>query len=183
MNTIKRKQNGPARRPIVERFWPKVDVRGPNECWPWKGCAGPGGYGVIGAGGKYGGMRRASHVSWEIAFKRPFPSQLHCCHHCDNPACVNPAHLFPGTPRENLEDMRRKGRGHRPTKDEVGGENNPRAKLTLAQVREIRSIPAGSESKASIGRRYGVSECTIGFIVRGITWQSELADRLREGAT
>jgi len=92
--------------PLKDRFWAKVDKRGPDECWPWTSITSKG-YGVIYVNPR---KRRASQVSWEIANGRPFPDDMHACHTCDNPICVNPAHIFPGTRSDNLSDASRKGR-------------------------------------------------------------------------
>jgi hypothetical protein len=92
---------------IEERFWSKVERRGPDECWPWKGARGRRGYGQFWLDGK---KRVATQVSWEFEHGRAFPDGLHACHHCDNPPCVNPRHIFPATHSENLRDAYRKGR-------------------------------------------------------------------------
>lgn len=90
-----------------ERFWAKVDKRGPDDCWPWLGGKGTRGYGAVPIGGR---RMRASQASWMIANGKPFPEGMMACHTCDNPPCVNPAHIWPGTMSENLCDARDKGR-------------------------------------------------------------------------
>lgn len=94
---------------MEERFWPKVAKRGPDECWEWTASRTPQGYGKIGRR-KGESPAIASRVSWEM-HNGPIPDGLHVLHRCDNPPCVNPAHLFLGTNADNQRDMRAKGRG------------------------------------------------------------------------
>ena len=96
---------------LAARFWPKVDKRGPDECWPWRACRHPRGYGKIGADAK---TLVASRVAWEIAHQTQIPPGLFVLHSCDNPPCVNPAHLSLGTARDNLIDAISKGRADPP---------------------------------------------------------------------
>jgi hypothetical protein len=92
---------------MLERFWSKVDIRGPDECWPWMAQISRHGYGVFSvAHGKKMPASRfalATVVGW-------IPSELYACHRCDRPACCNPVHLFVGTPKDNTQDAIAKGR-------------------------------------------------------------------------
>jgi hypothetical protein len=109
----------------LERFWEKVDRRGPNECWRWLGTNN-GRYGTLSLNGRTEG---ATRVSWSLANGKPFPEGMCACHTCDNPLCVNPAHLWPGTMRDNMIDAREKGRlprmnfSHCPKGHALEGEN------------------------------------------------------------
>ena len=94
---------------LVKRFWPKVEKTSANECWTWLGAKLPKGYGKIAGRDWRGGWLYAHRVSWEL-HNGPVQDGLWVLHHCDNPSCVNPAHLFLGTNRDNMRDMQRKGR-------------------------------------------------------------------------
>jgi len=149
---------------LEERFWPKVDIRGPDECWEWLAGKMGEGYGVITQGRYDEGKRRAHRVAWELTFG-PIPDGLHVCHHCDNPGCINPAHLFLGNDAENMADSVRKGRSAR-------GERNRHAKLTEEQVISIREEHArGNVTHMELAGKYGVTFGNIGYIVRRETWR------------
>lgn len=143
---------------LVQRFWEKVEIY-PDACWLWTGNTSKG-YGRIRSGRR---MLRAHRVSWEIA-NGPIPEGMDALHTCDNPSCVNPAHLFLGTHLDNMRDSVSKGRMHI-------GENHPSHKLTLSQVRDIISSPLGYRRLASI---YGVNRKTIQRIKKGIKWSGAL---------
>lgn len=94
---------------VQERFWSKVRIGAPDECWEWLAGFGSktGTYGRFSVNGK---VRPATQVAWEIDNCSPFPSGKFACHSCDNPKCVNPSHIWPGGPRENAKDCVAKGR-------------------------------------------------------------------------
>lgn len=168
MNTpIRRKQTPEAiakmvatkesRQPSSERFWSRVE-RGP-DCWNWQGRLGTSGYGQIKIWGK---QWIASRVAWTLVFGQ-IPLGLCVCHHCDNPRCVNPTHLWLGTSQENMADMRQKARASR-------GERNHSAVLTSADVIEIRRLLAAGFKHRELSAQYGVAMSTIAHIATGRSW-------------
>ena len=165
---------GPTPKPPEERFWPKVQVGAIDECWPWVGGRTKSGYGTFGLGSMADGTRRgvmAHRFSYEL-HNGPIPDGLFVCHHCDNPPCVNPAHLFAAPPRMNTLDMHRKGRGFIPVGPALSGEESPASKLTESQVIEMRALYEGGEHRLPvIAMRFGVSKSNVHMIVKRKTWR------------
>ncbi|HUW45137.1 MAG TPA: HNH endonuclease [Dehalococcoidia bacterium] len=159
------------RKSFEERFWEKVDRRGSDECWEWKAHRNSGGYGAFRVGHRGLDRRyvKAHRVAFELAGGVIGPG-LCVCHTCDNPACVNPSHLFVASRRENTADMIRKGR-HLEGWCRVRGEQNGNSKLTETQVREIRARYAmGNVTQASLAEEYGVTHGMVGYIVSREYW-------------
>lgn len=154
-----------ARGSLAERFWRKVVKAGPDDCWLWTGNMLPSGYGQIGRGGRRAATLLAHRAAVEIATGEPVPSHLVVMHSCDNPSCVNPAHLSLGTNMDNSHDMIAKGRN---VIVSLKGIENPHAKLTPEAVRDIRS---SRMPQAALARKYRVSEATIAAVIHGRTWR------------
>jgi hypothetical protein len=137
------------------RFWAKVQ-KGPG-CWIWTAATDKRGYGML-----QGAPIRAVHrLAYLLAYGAP--GDHHVCHRCDNPPCVNPAHLFLGTDADNLADMAAKGRS-------AWGEKNHHAKLTRDEVQEIRAMSRRGVLQRDIAARFNISRATVGDIIRGRSW-------------
>lgn len=157
----------------LERFWAKVEKAGPDECWQWQAGGDKQGYGHFWMP-TLKRMVAAHRVSFEIA-NGPLPVKkvgtmgsvgTVVCHTCDNPGCVNPNHLFAGTQRDNNADKVRKGR-----QASHPGERNPKAKLTAADVRNIRQSATGKHGeRMAIARKWNISSGHVSKILAGEVW-------------
>lgn len=127
-----------------------------DVCWDWRGNKSHG-YGCMTCGGKWSFAHR---VSYELHFG-DIPDKIEICHTCDNPACINPSHLFPGTHKDNMEDMVKKGR-HK--KSYASG------KLSETDVLEIRKNFAEGVSAINLGYKYKVSKHAIYDVLNKVTW-------------
>ena len=145
--------------PLFERFLANFDVGDTNACWDWKGYCFTRGYGRIGKGRV---TLRAHRVSWEY-YRGPIPEGLLVCHHCDNPKCVNPNHLFLGTDRDNAMDAIKKGR-----RSSMVGEKNYNCKLTEKDVLAIRE---DNRFQKIIAKDYGVRQAEISSIKLKKRWK------------
>lgn len=151
----------------VARFFPNVDKRGADECWPWRGCRDAAGYGRFSVKREHGWRAECAHrVSFEIANgKRGVVVR----HSCDNPPCCNPAHLLDGSHADNMRDMAERNR--RKGKPGAHGEQSS-SRFTLEDIVRIRSEVANGPRGTSIAlaRRYGVARCVICDIVARRRW-------------
>lgn len=150
-------------RTLADRFWAKVNKAGPNDCWEWHGCHSLG-YGYLKVRGK---MRRATHIVWYMTYGHWPHKDLQVCHICDNPACVNPLHLFLGPPAVNMRDMVNKGRNRSTPKY---GVENGQSKLTPEKVREIRRRYDQGATQPQLAESFGLHRETVGKIVRRERW-------------
>ena len=159
---------------VKAKFWSNVQKS--CGCWEWQGYCDKCGYGRLRAGDKR--LVGVHRLSWEMHFGI-IPEGMCVCHHCDNPKCVRPEHLFVGTHDDNMADMVRKKRCHcgdshyfhrHPEKiPDRSGTKNGRSKLTEKDVREIRSL--SHLKRLELARRYGVSQAAISFVILRETWK------------
>lgn len=156
-----------------------------GDCLEFQGCRNQQGYGHVAI--RLDGQRRRREMSthrlcWELV-NGPIPDGMCVCHHCDNPPCCNPKHLFLGTLADNSRDMGAKGRSAGQLYPELWwGENAPRAKLTWQQITEIRTEPRVHGSINELARRFDVSRRTIHDIQSGRTWHEEWRPTQEGGA-
>lgn len=169
-----------------ERFWSKVDRNGPipahrqelGNCWIWTGVKDSWGYGAFIPEGKKqtGSHRYAFYKSYVPAVKGKM-----VLHHCDNPACVRPSHLFEGTAKRNSKDREARNRGNHPTGFRTAVYTHPEmikygeecrfAKLTWAKVSDIRKLLDNGWSRKMVAQKFGVSVGTIRLIEIKETWK------------
>ena len=146
--------------PPEERFWAKVDRRGPEDCWRWTAGRTDHGYGVFHPSKSQ--TVGAHRYSLQIKLGRSIQTGHFACHTCDNPACVNPAHLYEGTSQDNVNDaVSRRRHKH--------GERGA-IKLTEADVVTIREAVTAGRTSRSVAQEYGLSEALLSGIVRGNRW-------------
>lgn len=152
-------------RNILERIWLYIEVKGPDECWPWTSST-RNGYGVLQTLHVKPGPRR-KRLAHRIAFYLSTgtdPLDLKVCHSCDNPPCCNPRHLFLGTSIDNRMDCVHKKRHN-------FGETHGRHRLTETDVSAIRKLHESGMSSIKIAAHFCVAHSTIREITRGATWK------------
>ncbi len=151
----------PGRR-IKGGFW--AHVKDAGSCWMWMGGKSGNGYGV--SLDPFTGRSGLAHrIAWKMAYGQ-IPEGLYVCHHCDVPACVNPKHLFLGTPADNSADSCAKGR-HLVR----SGENHYRARLTAEDVAEMRLIRRTGVTYKEIAGMFRVSWAAAYFACVGRSWK------------
>jgi hypothetical protein len=133
-----------------------------SGCWEWAGHLDSNGYGRL-LDPTVGRTEYLSRIAFRL-WNGPITAGLHVRHRCDNPPCMNPAHLELGSHAENMRDMVQRGRSAR-------GSRNGRSKVTEAQVRSIRLRASSGETHAALASEFGLSRAAISFIVTRRSWQ------------
>jgi hypothetical protein len=145
--------------PWQERFWLHVPEDRSHGCWEWRGTRRAGGYGRLMT--TKPGTMAAHRASW-IIHNGPIPHGMVICHRCDNPPCVNPAHLFLGTQIDNIADMVSKGRQRSLTGTAVAT-----SKFSEEEIQRLRDMASTGLSFSAIARETGVSKAHVRRVVRG----------------
>lgn len=151
----------------IEKFWGFVSKT--DTCWLWTGGKDKKGYGKISIGPASNRKHPKAHRISYFLHHGSLPDDRFVCHSCDNPACVNPDHLFLGTNADNMADMAAKGRAYS-WKGRRSGEDNPHAKVTADDVRALRAA-TGLEQIHSIAGRRGISIGHARAIASGRGWE------------
>lgn len=159
----------PANTPEV--LWSKVEKRGPDECWPWRGFVNEGGYGRT-------WINDRAYYAHRVIFDLAHPNTItreapvskqgtgFLLHSCDNPVCCNPSHLRVGTYAENTAD--REARGRAP---DYGADRGPRCKLTMEQARYARELRKSGVSARDLAVRFSISLPSMKSLLRGHSYK------------
>ncbi len=145
---------------VIERFLNKLTLNPENSCIEWTDTVNPDGYGQISIGSGENQYKVRAH-RWALQFALGgviLPQEIMACHHCDNPKCVAPDHLFPGTHQDNMNDMVAKGRS-------TFTKGN--ANLDIEQVKDIKY---GTLPYSHYMEKYGVAKSTVSYIRNGRSW-------------
>lgn len=148
---------------VKSRFWEKVTSG--EGCWVWTGAKTSKGYGSFRIGGRRGKAYLSHRVSYTILIGE-IPDGAFVCHHCDNPSCVRPDHLFLGSAADNSQDMERKKRTGR-----CYGERNGKATFSFEKAQEIRRLrQERGFSYRTLARNFGIGSKTVWRILHNLGW-------------
>lgn len=156
-------QNSPDH--LARRLANGLDAAEPGKCWEWQRAHNGQGYGTLRVAGR---VVYAHRLAFSLS-GREIPAGFDVLHDCDNPRCINPAHLSVGTRSKNMADCHARGRSRIPA-PRMRGETNGSAKLTLEAVAAIRQALKRGEVQRIIANRHGVSQTLVSAIKRGRLW-------------
>lgn len=157
---VRRARRIPTRAETVARLLARVTLEPNTGCWLWLGHVNAAGYG--GFESRIVNETLAHRASYALLVG-PIPQGLALLHSCDQPSCVNPAHLRPGPQAENMAEMVARGR-------QCNGERNPQAKMTAEQARALVREYASGESITVLETRHGLSRANVYRIIGGERW-------------
>lgn len=154
----------------IERFWSKVDHRGPDECWLWTAALNTNGYGKLAL--RVGGERRdllAHRFALILRVGRSLDAGEYATHTCDTPACVNPRHLVIGSPLTNMRDKFQRNR-----------DGNP---MSFERAEELRELYRSGWKQTRLAERFGIQQPQVSRIISGKKWNpNTFAHRQSESA-
>ena len=147
----------------ITQFWARVTITTIGKCWDWRGAGRffSKGYGRLWKNGHHWQTQR---IAWFL-HNRKQPGNFLVCHHCDNPRCCNPYHLFLDGQSGNICDMYQKGRGVNNQ-----GEHHGKAKLTNADVFQIRHLWSLGYSQKMISSQYNIHQSAVSRLVNHQRW-------------
>lgn len=151
-------------RKSIFAFNIKLSKANKKGCINWLGSKNKKGYGKL----SYNGKLILSHRFSYLIYYGYLDDNLFVCHRCDNPSCVNPKHLFLGTPKDNMKDASVKGRCVLPNQK---GQNHPHSKLTDKKVKEIKKLMKSGASGLKVAKKYNVDNSVIYDIKNGRSWK------------
>ncbi len=150
-------------RKQIEHFWKKIDIRSSSECWEWQLSCDKYGYGAAKTILK---NYKAHRLAYEFTYGI-IPEGMLVCHTCDNRRCCNPAHLWLGTPGDNMRDRDNKHRGNHPD-----GERCTSHKLKECEVNEIKKLYSSKKyTQKELGEQFMISQTQIHRIITGKRWK------------
>ena len=164
----------PANTPDV--LWSKVDKRGEDECWEWKGYKNAEGYGRT-------WINEVGYYAHRVIFNLAYPNVIklsapkdaedngYILHTCDNPSCCNPKHLFVGTHSDNMADKVSKNR-----QKKFPSDSGPRCKLSISQAREARQLRKNGASVKDLAKQFGLSLPSMKTLLAGKSYKENEVD-------
>jgi hypothetical protein len=157
--------NGKYSKKDIKRFISYIKINKQTQCWEWTIYLNDAGYGIFGSSKNNKHTTRKAHrVSWEIFYNNSLYKEIHICHKCDNPKCVNPHHLFKGTPMDNMKDKVNKDRQSK-------GENSGHSILNWEKINKIRKLYSTNlYTYEQLAKLFLSSRNNIFSIIQNKTW-------------